>query len=84
MPANGRACRKCEHWENWAHIGAEGAGRGECRRFPPEVVMLPKSVGGSTDRATPVTGQFYWCGEFRLDPQKEELIRQQEMPAEGE
>jgi hypothetical protein len=84
MPANGRECRKCQHWENWAMLGQNGYGKGECRRFPPKVVLLPKSVGGDTDRATPVTGQFYWCGEFQLDEQKEELIRQSDLAAQEE
>lgn len=56
-------CSTCRWWWSWSHIGANGYGRGECRRFPPAVVTLPLSVGGSTDRATPVTGMAYWCGE---------------------
>lgn len=57
-------CKTCRFWKSWAAIGANGAGKGECRRYPPTVVMLPRSVGGDTDRATPVTGAYYWCGEY--------------------
>ncbi len=58
-------CGECRFWWSWEAIGVNGYGSGECRRFPPAVVMLPKSVGGDTDRATPVTGKAYWCGEFQ-------------------
>lgn len=58
-------CETCRFWKSWKHIGANGQGRGECRRYPPAVVSLPLSVGGGTDRATPVTGMAYWCGEWQ-------------------
>lgn len=58
-------CETCRWWFSWQHIGINGRGRGECRRYPPAVVLLPRSVGGETDRATPVTGMAYWCGEHQ-------------------
>jgi hypothetical protein len=57
-------CGACHWWWSWEAIGKNGYGRGECRRYPPAVVLLPLSIGGSTDRATPVTGAAYWCGEY--------------------
>lgn len=59
-------CSNCRFWFTWEHIGKNGYGKGECRRYPPAVALLPLSVGGGTDRATPVTGAAYWCGEFAM------------------
>lgn len=58
-------CGNCRWWWSWKHIGGNGYGKGECRRYPPSVILLPRSVGGDTDRATPVTGQAYFCGEHQ-------------------
>ena len=62
-----RTCNTCVFYFSWDLIGKNGVGTGECRRCPPVVVLLPKSIGGSTDRATPVVGQGYWCGEHQFD-----------------
>lgn len=64
----GQSCKTCRFWWSWEVIGQNGYGKGECRRYPPTVALLPKSVGGDTDRATPVTGQAYWCGEWKVGP----------------
>ena len=37
-------CSTCRFWWSWDFIGKNGYGKGECRRYPPTVALLPKSV----------------------------------------
>lgn len=63
-------CGDCKWWWSWRHIGENGAGKGECRRFPPVPMPMANSVGGGVDRVTPVTGAHYWCGEHAPQPKE--------------
>lgn len=48
-------CRTCKFWEP---LGGEN---GECRRFPPAVVVFDTDVFAEG----PTVDAEYWCGEWR-------------------
>jgi len=53
-----QTCNRCRFW---VHQVA-GPGLGECRRFPPAHAYEPQ---GRSGRVSPVTGAYFWCGEFQ-------------------
>ncbi len=53
-------CAGCIHWDRHAHQ-TDDIDRGDCRRFPPVLVML-ESVPVSI---FPMTEEFNRCGEWK-------------------
>lgn len=56
-------CGKCLYWEQHENVAAMG----ECRRYPPQVVMVRE--GGEEGQHTassewPLTLSAAWCGEW--------------------
>jgi hypothetical protein len=63
----GERCATCRFWES---------GRTECRRYPPQVVMVYDEDGkGGIDSTTgywwPETNFDAWCGEYQPAPREE-------------
>jgi hypothetical protein len=63
-------CQSCQFWLPLPTF----PGKGECRRFPPQVFANVSSDGEcdsngivtDDDCAWPWTGRDQWCGEFRM------------------
>jgi hypothetical protein len=55
-------CGKCLYWEQHENVAAMG----ECRRYPPQVVMVRE--GNDTQHTAssewPLTLSAAWCGEW--------------------
>ena len=55
-------CGKCLYWEQNENV----ATMGECRRYPPQVVMV-REAGDAQNTASsewPLTLSAAWCGEW--------------------
>lgn len=60
-------CEDCRFWIRNEDINVED---GQCRRFPPQVHMLPTEdqlgrKGFQTMIMFPAVGEQFWCGEFQ-------------------
>jgi hypothetical protein len=55
-------CGKCLYWEQ--HDGV--AGMGECKRYPPQVVMVREADDAPPTASSewPLTLSAAWCGEW--------------------
>jgi hypothetical protein len=54
-------CGKCLYWERDENV----ASTGECRRYPPRVVMVREGDGRETASSEwPLTLSTAWCGEW--------------------
>jgi hypothetical protein len=51
-------CNRCRFWMP----RVTRSGTGECRRMPPLPAFEPQ---GGMGRVSPVTGAYFWCGEFK-------------------
>jgi hypothetical protein len=55
-------CGKCLYWEQNENV----ATMGECRRYPPQVVMVRDGDDGQNTASSewPLTLSAAWCGEW--------------------
>jgi hypothetical protein len=57
---NDRECQHCKHWKE--AIDSSATERfGECRRFPPQVLIYSEDTPGCEH---PLTAPDHYCGEF--------------------
>jgi len=54
-------CETCDVWQ-WSE---ENLQRGECRRFPPQIIVNKK---GGAHPQQPLTSPHFWCGEWSPKP----------------
>jgi hypothetical protein len=59
-------CQTCRWWHGPVQY-ASGHPWGECRRYPPQVVMTPSN---STKVEFPTTAGFQFCGEHQPKPKE--------------
>lgn len=53
-------CELCKHWS----LIPLGGGMGECRRYPPEIVVLMGPGGPQPATLFPQTDKKVVCGEY--------------------
>lgn len=58
---------KCSLCRYWLFNIKKGAGDGWCRKYPPQIAIIPGPAGqvGIASNFPEIHGEKGWCGEFK-------------------